>query len=103
MFGRQELKTLQLRKQALLLQSGLNRLTIQFEFERLRQLGSLLGVMNGGSGGLKRWALALAPMAGVAAALGFRRSRKALGSLATLITIIKPLIRFWRTSVAPSK
>ena len=103
MFGRQELKTLRLRKQALLLQSGLNRLTFQVEIARWREVGGLLGFINGRSGKLKVWALALAPMAGAMVGLGFRRSRKVLGSLATVIAVAKPLIRFWRASVAPSR
>lgn len=103
MFGKQELRSLQLRKQALLLQSGLNRLTIQFELERLREVGTLLGMVKGGPGRFKRWALVCAPIAGLATALGFRRSRKLVGSIAMLLPVIKPLIRFWRASAAPSK
>jgi hypothetical protein len=98
MFGHEELTELNVRKQALLLESDLNRLTLQLQCEHLRQTRNWLTSIGGGPRKLGFWVVTLAPLAGLAMTLGMRRSRRLFGSLATAVAVAKPLIRFWRSS-----
>ena len=61
----------ELRKKTLLLESDLNRLTLHAECAQLRKVASHSTVA--------RWALALAPLAGLAFALGLCRSSHGAG------------------------
>jgi hypothetical protein len=102
MFGTQKLTELQLRKQALLLESDLNRLALYVECERLSKVGSWAGRIADVRKILGPWALLLAPLAGVALALGLRRRSGWLGSLTKAVALIGPLIQLWRARAAPS-
>jgi len=90
---------LQLRKKALLLESDLNRLTLRAECERLREA---TGWVQDLRRQIKPWALVLAPLAGVALALGLRRSSSGLGLLAKTLAIAPSLIEIWRALFPPS-
>lgn len=98
MVENQEMKELEVRKQALLMESELNRLALQADCDRLTSIRNAV----------KPWAFWLAPLAGVAVAVGLRKQsrqaegpsgRKAgwLGVLTKALTLAGPLIRFWST------
>jgi hypothetical protein len=103
MFGTQKLTELQLRKEALLLESHLNRLALCAECKRLSEVGSWVGRIAGARNLIRPWASLLAPMAGVALALGLRRRSGWLGFLTKTVAAIAPLIQLWRTKVTQSK
>ena len=103
MFGTQKLTELQLRKESLLLESHLNRLALCAECERLSEVGSWVSRIAGAGNLIRPWALLLAPVAGVALALGSRRWSGWLGFLTKTLAMIAPLIQFWRTHIAQSK
>ena len=93
---------LQLRKKALLLESNLNRLQLRAEIEQLREAADWTKNLHGLRQRLGPWALALAPLAGVAAALGFRRSAADGSILQKTLAIAPALIRLWRAFAKPS-
>lgn len=98
----QELTTLRLHRQALLLESDLNRLTFAAECRRLRQATSWLGGLADARRRFAPVALMLAPLAGVAMALGLRRSSAGTGLLTWALGVAPALIRLWRACVPPS-
>lgn len=108
----QESTTLRLRRQALLLKSDLNRLTLDAECQRLRQAvsswSSSFSLCPAGcmpNRELQRvgpMALMLAPLAGVALGTGFRRSSAGAGFFAWALKAAPVLIRLWRACVSPS-
>ena len=99
MFGTQEMTELQLRKKALLLESDLYRLALCAECERLTNVGSLAGrLMTFRSVG--SWAMLLAPVAGVAVALGLRRRSGWFTLLTKAVSLAGPLMQFWRARKA---
>ena len=103
MFGTKELNELQLRKQALLLESDLNRLALRVEWDRLGEVGKWAGRIAEVRNFITPWTRLLAPMAGVALALGLRRRSGWFGFLSKAAAVIGPLMQFWRTDVATSK
>ena len=64
MLGRKELTELDLQKQALVLESGLNRLTLQAEVQSLRSATSWVNDVTGASRELAPLLVVLAPIAG---------------------------------------
>jgi hypothetical protein len=103
-FGRKELDRLDLQKQALLLQSGLNRLELQLEFQQLRSASAW---MTGAARGPRHVApllLVLAPLAGFLVVRSFRRRDSWLSRLAAAAKWIGPLYSLWqRFSAARQK
>jgi hypothetical protein len=102
MFDMQELTTLRLRRQALLLESDLNRLTFAAEFQSLRQAVNWVGGLSAAGRRFAPMALMMAPLAGVAMALGLRRSSARAGFLTRVLGVAPLLIRLWRACVPPS-
>jgi len=102
MFGSEELKTLQLRKQALLLESELNRLTLSVECQRLPRVGIWADRITNVSHAAGPWVRALAPVAGIALALGICRASKVLVCFSKVAAFLPPMIRIWRAVAAPS-
>lgn len=76
---------LKLQRQALALESDLNRLALRAEFQQLRDARTWAGFMKRSGRELAPWALALAPLFGVVAALGLRRTVRLFGSAARVI------------------
>jgi len=72
MFGGKELKSLELRRRELVLQSTINRLTMKVELQNLQSaLGPaerIVGLVRA----VRPWLLVLAPLAGIFAARGLR-------------------------------
>jgi hypothetical protein len=96
MLGGDEITRLNLQKQALMLESGLNRLTLQAEWEKLRSSTAQLS-----GAGRKRapLLLVLAPLAGFFLARGARRSKPAswFAHLPTAVKLIGPAIALWKS------
>jgi hypothetical protein len=97
MFGREELESLALQKRALVLESGLNRVALQGEVQRLRASTSWAGGLTRGlTRGLTPLLTVLAPLAGVIVARGLTGRRSWLGRLMTVAKWGAPLYRLWK-------
>ena len=94
--------TLQLRKRTLLLESDLNRLTLHAELEHLQEAANLTERLKDARRQIAPWALVLAPLAGVALALGLRRSSTGTGFLTRALQVAPLLIQIWRTLSPPT-
>ena len=70
MLGRKELASLETQKQVLLLESGLNRLTLQAEFRSLRSATAWVSDVASASRELAPFLMVLAPIAGFLFARG---------------------------------
>ena len=81
MLGRKELTNLDLQKQALVLESGLNRFALQAEVQSLRSATSWVNDVTGASRELAPLLVVLAPIAGYLLARGSRRSDSWLNRL----------------------
>jgi hypothetical protein len=101
MVAGQRLTELRLRKEALLLESDLNRLALRAEWEHLRAWAGWTNRLAGIRNSVRPWAGLLAPAAGLALALGLRRRSGWLGFLSRAATVIGPLLQLWRTHGAP--
>jgi hypothetical protein len=84
---------LQLRKQTLLLESDLNRLTLHAECGRLRDAVSWVGRLKDAQRQVAPWALLLAPLAGVALVLGLRRSSSGASFWARALAVAPSFIQ----------
>ena len=97
MFGRKELENFRLQKQALVLQSGLNRLTLRLELQQLR---SATAWMTGAARAPRQLAplwIVLAPLAGFFLVRSFRRRPASLlNRLAAAAKWIGPLYKLWQ-------
>jgi len=94
---------LQLRKQMLVLESDLNRLTLCTEWERLREAANWSGRVGDLRRQVRPWALVLAPLAGVGLTLGLRRFSSSARLLVRALAFAPALIKLWRARVSPSK
>jgi hypothetical protein len=88
---------LSLQKQALLLESGLNRLALQAEIQRLHSATWWVSGANRASRGLSPLLLVLAPLAGFLLMRGSRRPNSWLSRLAGAAKWIAPLYRLWKS------
>ena len=96
MFGREELDRLAREKQAILAESGLNRLALQAELQNLRSATAWVSTAT-------RWPrkagpllLVLAPVAGFLLAKAFRRRDSWFNRLAAAAKWIGPLYGLWK-------
>ena len=103
MFGRQELERIRLQKQALILESALNRQALQTEFQELRAAVSALGSVTRSPLRIAGVLALLAPLAGFFAARNVRRSEGWLGRVTKLAKWIAPLYGLWRSYSARKK
>jgi hypothetical protein len=97
MLGGKELANLDLQKQALLLESGLNRVTLQAEFQDLRSASVWV---TSASRELAPLLAVLAALAGFRLARKSRRSESWLSRLLALAKWVPPLYRLWK-SISP--
>jgi hypothetical protein len=95
MFGKQMI-ALQTRKQALLLESDLNRLRLNAEMNNLREITNFSKRL-GPLGRLGGWGWILAAVAGVATTFGLGRTVLGGAVLRKALTAAPALIRLWRT------
>lgn len=96
MLGRDELAKLAAEKQALLVESSLNRLALQAEFQNLRSASGWMKTVTGSAGKYTPFLLLLAPVAGFLLARGARGSGSWLGRSFTALKWIAPLYGVWR-------
>jgi hypothetical protein len=94
---------LQLRKKTLLLESDLNRLRLRAELAQLREATDVGAHLKALPQRLGPWAMALAPLAGIAAAIGLRRSSPRAGFLQSALALAPELMRLWRTFSSSSE
>jgi hypothetical protein len=94
MLGGKELANLELQKQTLLLESGLNRVTLQAEFQSLRSAGAWVA---GASRELAPLMAVLAPLAGFLLVRKGRRSASWLRRLLALVKWVPPVYRLWKS------
>lgn len=97
MFGREAITELQLRKQALVIESDLNRLALQTEWQRVRaatdwisQAGQLVQKVN-------PWLAVLAPLLGVLTARTLQREGGVVGRVLGLLKWVRPLLALWQS------
>jgi len=93
---REELDRLAQEKQALLVESSLNRIALQTELQSLRSASGLMKVVGVGRGGLTPLLVVAAPVAGFL--LGRRASSSAswLRRMATLLKWMGPVYGLWK-------
>jgi hypothetical protein len=99
-FGRQELEKLAAQKQALLVESSVNRLALQAELQNLRSATAWLKPLTGGAGELAPRLLLLAPIAGFLLARLSRGSGSWLSRAATAAKWAGPLYGLWKRFAA---
>ena len=96
MLGRKELDKLNLQKQALLLESSLNRAALQADIQRLRSATTWVRGASIVSRGLTPWLTFLAPVAGFLVARRVRRSGSWFGRIVTAAKLAGPLYGLWK-------
>ena len=96
MFGRKELENFRLQKQALVLQSDLNRLTLQLEFQQLRSAAAWMTGVARAPRQLGTLWIVLAPLAGFFLVRRFRRPASWFNRLAAAAKWIGPLYKLWQ-------
>lgn len=101
MAGTRAIDDLQLRKQALVLESDLNRLALDAEWQHLRAASTWMGEAAQIHSQVRPWLLLLAPLGGILAARGVRHSKGMLGRLLAAVKWIRPLWAAWKTFSAP--
>ena len=99
MLGREELEKLNLQKQALLLESSLNRATLQAEIRRLRSATTWVREATSVSREFAPLLALLAPVAGFLVARGARRSAPWFRRIVTAVKWVGPLYSLWRRFV----
>jgi hypothetical protein len=97
MFGRKELADLDLQKQALVLESDLNRVALQAEVQSLRSSTAWVNDVTSASRELAPLLVFLAPIVGFFLARGSRRSHSWLSRLMALAKWGIPLYRLWKS------
>ena len=100
MLGRKELANLDVQKQALLLESSMNRLALQAKVQSLRSATAWLSDAKGVSRELAPLLVVLAPIAGFLFARGSRRPDSWLSRLMALAKWGVPLYRLWKSFTA---
>ena len=96
MLGRKELDKLNLQKQALLLESSLNRAALQAEMRSLRSATTWVREATSVSHELAPLLALLAPVAGFFVARGARRSASWFNRIVTALKWIGPLYGLWK-------
>ena len=96
MLGRKELDKLNLQKQALLLESSLNRAALQADIRSLRSATTWVREATSVSRELAPLLALLAPVAGFLLARRARRSASWFGRVVTAVKWVGPLYGLWK-------
>jgi len=96
MAAAKELARLRLHKQALLLESDLNRLALRAEWEQLRAATAHASDPMVAWRKISPWLPLLAPLAGFLAVRTLRRPGSVLGGVISAVKWIQPLYSLWR-------
>jgi len=103
-FGRKDLEKLRLQKQALVLESTLNRYALQAELQDLRSAAAWMRHAARAPRQLAPLLVILAPLAGFFLVRTVRRPESSFTRVASVAKMIGPLYGLWRTlSAARSK
>jgi hypothetical protein len=97
MLGRKELASLDQQKQVLLLESGLNRVTLQAEVQSLRSATAWVSDVTSASRELAPLLIVLAPLAGFLLTRRSRRSSSWLSRVMALAKCVVPVYRLWKS------
>jgi hypothetical protein len=102
-FGRQELEQIRLQKQALLLESSLNRHALQAEWRELRSAAAWVSNVTQAPRRFTPLLAILAPLAGFLLVRSLRRPESLFNRLASAAKWIGPLYSLWRGYAASRK
>jgi len=102
-FGRQELNRLGAQKQALLLESGLNRHALLAEWRQLRSASARVGSAAHASSRFAPFLAVLAPLAGFLVIRSLRRPESLFTRLVAAAKWIGPVYSLWRGYSATRK
>ena len=97
MFGRQELEQLRLQKQALVLESSLNRYALRAEYQELRRAAAWISNAARSPRQFTPLLVVLAPLAGFLVARSLRRPESLFKRLVSAAKWIGPLYSLWRS------
>lgn len=97
MVGGKELERLRLHKQALILESDLNRFALRNECQWLRSAAARVTDTTEAWQMISPWLPVLAPLAGFLAVRALRRSDSVLGGLISAVKWIQPLCSLWKS------
>ena len=103
MFGRKELEQFRLQKQALVLESSLNRHALQAEFQNLRSATAWMSSATRAPRQVAPLLVVLAPVAGFLLVRSFRRPESLFNRLVTAAKWIGPLYTLWQSFSAGRK
>jgi hypothetical protein len=103
MFGQQALDKLRLQKQSLILESSVNRLTLQTEVRELRSAAAWMSPASHVPRPVLLLLGVLAPLAGFFLTRGVRRPVSLLSRVFSLLKLIGPLYSLWRGIAAARK
>ena len=103
MFGRKDLEKFRLQKQALILESRLNRHEIQAELQDLRSAAAWMSSATRAPRQLAPLLVVLAPLAGFFMIRSVRRPQSLFSRVASMAKLIGPLYTLWRTFSAARK
>jgi hypothetical protein len=97
MFGQKELADLQLRKRALVLESDLNRLALQAEWQRVCAATGWISQATRFCRQANPWLVLLAPLAGLWTARTLHREGGIVSHLLAALKWIPSLMTIWRS------
>ncbi len=95
MVGGDEIATLQARKRALVLESTLNRVVWEAEWQNLRAATAWTRSAGQACRRVVPWLLLLAPLAGLVVARGSGQSRGLFSRLLSVLRWVRPLLGAW--------
>jgi hypothetical protein len=96
MLGTRAVEAVRQHKEALVLESSLNRLKLQAELQNLRSAISPVSGLAGKAQGFFPWLLLLAPAAGFLASRGMGRAGSLGARLVSAVKLVVPLYRWWK-------
>lgn len=96
MLGTRTVEAVRKNKQALLLESNLNRLKVQAELQNLRSAVKPIGGLAGKAQGLLPLVMLLAPVAGFFAVRGVGRPGSLPARVVSAVKLVGSLFRWWK-------
>jgi hypothetical protein len=102
MVGRIAGEQLRLRKQALILESGINRRLLATEWQRVRAAAAWIGEVKRFGRQARTWWPVLAPLLGLLIARRLRRSSPGVSRTGMLLNLLETALSLWK-QFAPRK
>jgi hypothetical protein len=99
MFGREAIVELQLRKRTLVIESELNRLALQTEWQHVRAATDWVSQAGQWVRRANPWLAVLAPLLGVLTARTLPREGGIVGRALGLLKWVRPLLALWQSFV----